>query len=92
MASRGNPNTPRKARKFASRKKVQQRKSKAGRIGKTSASSVLHPTSGPAAPVSAKRARKLEKAQNYARQRALEKAMAEQGEVVMTGAYGFHRE
>jgi len=63
---------------------VQKRTAKANRIGKTSR--VLHPTSGPAAPISSKKARKLEKAENHARQRALEKAMAEQGEVVMTDA------
>ncbi|RAL60770.1 hypothetical protein DID88_009875 [Monilinia fructigena] len=45
----------------------------------------LFPTSGPLAPVSGKKARKLQKAQNCARQRALEKAMKE-GEVSMTDA------
>ena len=46
---------------------------------------MLHPTSGPLAPVSGKKARKLEKAANHARQRAIENAMAEEAEVEMTG-------
>lgn len=51
----------------------------------TAKSSVLHPTSGPAAPLSSKKARKVEKARNHARQRAVEKAMEMEGEVAMTG-------
>jgi hypothetical protein len=46
---------------------------------------VLHPTSGPLAPVSGKKARKLEKAANHARQRAIERAMEADGEIEMTG-------
>ena len=41
---------------------------------------MLHPTSGPLAPVSGKKARKLEKAANHARQRAIEKGFGEEGE------------
>lgn len=46
---------------------------------------MLHPTSGPLAPVSGKKARKLEKMANKARRRAIERAMEEEGEVEMTG-------
>lgn len=35
--------------------------------------------------MSGKKARKLQKAANHARQRAIEKAMEQEGEVVMTG-------
>lgn len=88
MPSVKNPNAPNKSRRVANRSKVQSRKAKAG-VSKnargTAASSVLYPTSGPAAPLSGKKARKVEKARAYARQRALEKAMEEEGEVVMTG-------
>src|SRR4051794_28794378 len=72
MPSRGNPNVPNKSRRVASRRKV-QKKNAVNKISKnprgTAKSSVLHPTSGPLAPVSGKKARKLEKAQNHARQR-----------------------
>jgi hypothetical protein len=51
----------------------------------TARSSVLLPTSGPLAPISGKKARKLEKAKNHARRRAIEKAMEQEGEVEMTG-------
>jgi hypothetical protein len=88
MPSRGNPNVPNKQRRIANRSKIQKRNSKGG-ITKnargTRQSTVLHPTSGPLAPVSGKKARKLEKAANHARQRAIEKAMEEEGEVEMTG-------
>lgn len=56
----------------------------------TAKSSVLHPTSGPLAPLSSKKARKLEKAKNHARQRQIEKAMAAAGEIEMTGKYKFY--
>ena len=86
MPSRANPNVPNKMRRKSNRAKVQ--KARAG-IAKnprgTAASNVLHPTSGPLAPVSGKKARKLQKAQNHARQRALEQALQEQEEVDMTG-------
>jgi hypothetical protein len=88
MPSRGNPNVPNKQRRIASRAKVQKRNS-TNKISKnprgTAKSSVLHPTSGPSAPVSGKKARKLERAQNKARRRAIEKAMEQEGEVEMTG-------
>ncbi|KAA8568557.1 hypothetical protein MFRU_012g01100 [Monilinia fructicola] len=88
MASKSNPNVPQKKRKVANRAKT-QRKNAINKITKnprgTRASTVLFPTSGPLAPVSGKKARKLQKAQNCARQRALEKAMKE-GEVNMTDA------
>jgi hypothetical protein len=88
MPSRGNPNVPNKQRRIANRTKVQKRKAKSG-ITKnargTRKSNVLYPTSGPLAPVSGKKARKLERAANHARQRAVEKAMAAEGEVEMTG-------
>ncbi|CAL3964500.1 hypothetical protein PZA11_002483 [Diplocarpon coronariae] len=89
MPSRGNPNVPNKQRKIASRVKVQKRSATSG-VSKnprgTAKSSVLHPTSGPLAPLSGKKARKVEKAKKHARRRALEKAMEEQGEVTMTDA------
>ena len=88
MPSRANPNVPNKQRRIASRAKVQKRNS-INKISKnprgTAKSSVLHPTSGPLAPVSAKKAKKLERAQNQARRRAIEKAMEQEGEVEMTG-------
>lgn len=89
MPSRGNPNVPSKLKRKANRSKVQKRN--AGKIAKNprgiARSNVLHPTSGPAAPMSAKKARKVERALNHARQRALEAAMEKEGEVVMTGGY-----
>ncbi|KAF5873739.1 uncharacterized protein Bfra_005203 [Botrytis fragariae] len=88
MASKSNPNVPQKKRKIANRAKT-QRKNAINKITKnprgTRASTVLHPTSGPLAPLSGKKARKVQKAQNCARQRALEQAMKE-GEVKMTDA------
>jgi len=73
---------------MASRVKVQKRNA-TNKVSKnprgTARSNVLHPTSGPLAPVSAKKARKLGKAQNNARRRAVEKAMEQEGEVEMTG-------
>jgi hypothetical protein len=79
---------PNKQRRIANRTKVQKRKAKNG-ITKnargTRKSNVLHPTSGPLAPVSGKKARKLEKAANHARQRAIERAMEADGEIEMTG-------
>ncbi|KAI9050238.1 hypothetical protein LZ554_006375 [Drepanopeziza brunnea f. sp. 'monogermtubi'] len=89
MPSRGNPNVPNKQRKTAGRAKVQKRSATNG-ISKnprgTARSSVLHPTSGPLAPLSGKKARKVEKAKNNARRRALEQAMKDEGEVEMTDA------
>jgi len=88
MPSRGNPNVPNKQRRIASRTKVQKRNA-VNKVTKnprgTAKSNVLHPTSGPLAPVSGKKARKLEKAANNARRRAIGKAMEEEGEVTMTG-------
>jgi hypothetical protein len=79
---------PNKQRRIASRSKV-QKKNAVNKVSKnprgTVRSNVLHPTSGPLAPVSSKKARKLEKAKNHARRRALEKAMEQEGEVQMTG-------
>jgi len=81
---------PNKQRKVASRRKVQSKNASA-KISKnprgTAKSSVLHPTSGPLAPLSGKKARKLEKAKNHARQRQIEKAMVAEGEVEMTGEF-----
>ena len=79
---------PSKLKRKANRSKVQKRN--AGKVTKknargTATSSVLHPTCGPAAPLSGKKARKVEKAINHARRRALEAAMVKEGEVVMTG-------
>jgi hypothetical protein len=89
MPSRGNPNVPNKSRRVANRSKVQKRNAKSGKGVKnprgTAISSVLHPTGGALAPLSSKKARKVEKARNHARQRAIEKAMEEGGEVMMTG-------
>jgi hypothetical protein len=88
MPSRGNPNVPNKQRRIANRSKVQKRNA-VNKVVKnprgTARSNVLHPTSGPLAPVSGKKARKLEKAQNNARRRAIERAMEQEGEVQMTG-------
>ncbi|KUJ08646.1 uncharacterized protein LY89DRAFT_629081 [Mollisia scopiformis] len=89
MASRGNPNTPSKSRRIASRAKVQRRNA-VNKVTKnprgTRKSTVLAPTSGPAALLSGKKARKVEKAKNHARKRAIEKAMEQEGEVEMTDA------
>jgi hypothetical protein len=88
MPSRGNPNVPNKQRRLASRRKVQKKKA-LSKVTKnprgTTKSSVLHPTGGPLAPISSKKARKLERAQNHARSRAVEKAMEQGGEIQMTG-------
>jgi hypothetical protein len=90
MPSRGNPNVPNKQRRIASRSKVQKRNA-VNKVSKnprgTARSNVLLPTSGPLAPPSGKKARKLEKARNHARQRAVEKAMQQEGEVQMTGMW-----
>jgi len=88
MPSRGNFNVPSKLKCKVNWSKVQKRN--AGKVTKknargTAISSILHPTGGPAAPLSGKKARKVEKALNHARRRALEAAMAKEGEVVMTG-------
>ncbi|RFU24460.1 hypothetical protein B7463_g11876, partial [Scytalidium lignicola] len=89
MPSRSNPNVPNKQRRVANRSKVQKKRA-VSKISKhprgTSQSTVLYPTSGPLAPLSGKKARKVEKARNHARQRALEKEMLERGEVQMTDA------
>ncbi|KAH8750125.1 hypothetical protein F5882DRAFT_340765 [Hyaloscypha sp. PMI_1271] len=89
MPSRGNPNVPNKQRRIASRVKVQKRNA-VSKVSKnprgTARSNVLLPTSGPLAPPSGKKARKLEKARNHARQRAVQKAMQQEGEVQMTDA------
>lgn len=88
MPSRGNPNVPNKQRRIANRSKIQS-KNASNKITKnprgTARSNVLHPTSGPLAPVSGKKARKLERAQNNARRRAIEKGLEQKGEVQMTG-------
>ncbi|KAM3065623.1 hypothetical protein ACMFMG_011331 [Clarireedia jacksonii] len=89
MASTSNPNVPRKQRRIANRAKSQRRnaiKKVAKHPRGTRQSAVLYPTSGPLAPVSGKKARKLERAQRHARQRAVQKAMAAEGEVQMTDA------
>jgi hypothetical protein len=91
MASRGNPNVPSKFKRKANRSKVQSKvqKRNSGKTSKnprgTAPSSVLYPTSGPLAPISGKKARKLARLQNHARRRALQEVMAKEGEVVMTG-------
>lgn len=90
MPSRGNPNVPSKQRRIASRRKV-QKKNAINKVtknprGKTN-SSVLHPTSGPLAPISKKKAKKLERAQNHARARAIEKAMELGQEAEMIGEF-----
>jgi hypothetical protein len=88
MPSRGNPNVPNKQRRIANRSKVQKRNA-VNKITKnprgTAKSNVLYPTSGPLAPPSGKKARKIEKAKNHARKRALEAMMEQEGEVQMTG-------
>lgn len=90
MPSVANCNVPNKSRRKANRNKIQKRRSSMG-IPKnprgTAISSVIHPTSGPLAPLSGKKARKVEQARNHARQRALEKELAERGEVAMTGMF-----
>jgi hypothetical protein len=94
MPSRGNPNVPNKQRRIASRSKIQKRNA-VNKVSKnprgTARSNVLLPTSGPLAPPSGKKARKLEKARNHARQRAVEKAMLQEREIQMTGILPFER-
>ncbi|ELR02266.1 hypothetical protein VC83_00636 [Pseudogymnoascus destructans] len=89
MPSVANCNVPNKSRRKSNRNKIQRRRATAG-IAKNprgmALSTVIHPTSGPLAPLSGKKARKVEKARNHARQRALEKELAERGEVSMTDA------
>jgi hypothetical protein len=88
MPSRGNPNVPNKQRRIANRSKVQKRNA-VNKITKnprgTAKSNVLYPTSGPLAPLSGKKARKIDKAKNHARKRALGAMMEQEGEVQMTG-------
>jgi hypothetical protein len=90
MPSVANCNVPNKSRRKANRNKIQKRRASMG-IPKNprgmALSSVLHPNSGPLAPLSGKKARKVEKARNHAKQRALEKELAERGEVAMTGMF-----
>jgi hypothetical protein len=85
MPSVSNPNVPKRK---ASRRKIQKRNA-VKKICKnargTATSSVIFPTSGPLAPLSSKKARKVEKARAHARQRAIEKGMEKEGEVNMTG-------
>lgn len=89
MPSRSNPNVPNRERRKSSRAKVQKRNSLKVHAGRNprgmAVSSVLHPTGGKFAPLSAKKARKVEKALNHARKRAEAEAMEERGEVEMTG-------
>ncbi|KAI1004145.1 hypothetical protein K3495_g4065 [Podosphaera aphanis] len=84
MPSRGNPNVPNKQRRIANRSKAQKRNA-TNKIRK-SRTNVLCPTSGPLAPISGKKARKLERLKNHARRRAIEKAMEQEGEIQMTDA------
>lgn len=92
MPSRSNPNVPNKQPRIANRAKVQKKRAtnriekKARGSAETLKSGVLYPTSGPLKPVSGKKARKLERARNHARQRAMEEEMLKQGEVQMTDA------
>lgn len=90
MPSVANCNVPNKSRRKSNRNKIQRRRATSG-IAKNprgmALSSVIHPTSGPLAPLSGKKARKVEQARNHARQRALEKELAERGEVSMTGMF-----
>lgn len=86
---------PNKQRRIANRTKVQKRKAANGvtkNARGTRKSTVLYPTSGPLAPVSGKKARKLAKAANHARQRAIEMAMEQEGEVEMTGILPYSEE
>jgi hypothetical protein len=88
MVNRANPNVPSKFKRKANRSKVQKRNAANGvtkNARGTARSSVIHPTSGPAAPLSAKKARKVEKAINHARKRAIEAQLEADGEVAMTG-------
>jgi hypothetical protein len=91
MPSRSNPNVPNNQRRIASRKKVQKKNAQSkitkNARGTSSVTSTLLPTSGPGAAVSGKKARKLQKAANHARQREVERAMREGGEVEMRGMY-----
>jgi hypothetical protein len=91
MPSVKNCNVPNKARRVAARHKAQRDRSRAGLHRNprgTLLSSVLLPTSGPAAPLSGKKARKLARAQGHARRRAAAAAPHEQDvpEVVMRDA------
>jgi hypothetical protein len=89
MPSRSNPNVPTGQKRKAHRNKAQKANSKrvnmvgggivvkSGRISRN--------TQMAARPLSAKKARRLDKKEGYARRRALEQAMEEAGEVEMTG-------
>lgn len=76
MPSVANCNVPNKSRRKAQRTKTQKQRASAG-IKKnargTATSSVIHPTSGPLAPLSGKKARKVEKARMHALKRQAEK-------------------
>jgi hypothetical protein len=101
MPSVKNPNVPQKARRLATRGKVQKRKANGAaftsdknpstsnprnpRANTLAPGATLYPTSGPLAPLSKKKAKKVERAQRLARQRMVEKLKKEGGEVDMTG-------
>jgi hypothetical protein len=84
MASRSNPNVPTKAKRLSHPRKAKKNSRKIVKPHGSkpkSKSKNIHV----GGEVSNKKARKLEKKQNFAKQRALEKAMEEAGEVRMTG-------
>ncbi|KAI9862951.1 MAG: hypothetical protein M1813_004124 [Trichoglossum hirsutum] len=85
MASRSNPNVPTKAKRLSHPRKAKKNSRKIVKPHGSkpkSKSKNIHV----GGEVSNKKARKLEKKQNFAKQRALEKAMEEAGEVRMTDA------
>ncbi len=90
MPSVANCNVPNKTRRKAQgHRKAQKARASAG-IRKnargTAASSVLFPThSGKGAPLSSKKARKVEQARAHALRRTMEKEMERNGQVEMTG-------
>jgi hypothetical protein len=83
MPSVSNCNTPNKSRRIASRQKIQRKRAAAG-IRKnprgTNSSVQIFPTSGPLAPLSGKKARKVEKARKHALAREAERQLREEEE------------
>ncbi|KAI9779129.1 MAG: hypothetical protein M1839_007664 [Geoglossum umbratile] len=83
MASRSNPNVPSKARRLAHPRRVKKNSQKVTKARGTKTQPKNIHVGGR---VSSKKAKKLEKKQNFARKRAIEILMEETGEVKMTDA------
>ncbi|KAI9818874.1 MAG: hypothetical protein M1827_007695 [Pycnora praestabilis] len=88
MPSRSNPNVPTSQKRKANRSKVRKAKSSHlvthNKIAKTSARGAG--SNGMGAPVSKKKAKKLQTKANNVRRREVERAMAETGEIDMRDA------